>query len=732
MDSIKRFRDFRRKSAVQPVGNVDKFDEEEGQARQEIYWGVKTEKLKYLIDPMSRPKRIWNICMILLVFYVALTLPFEAGFKIDFVGWYRGVSYAVDALFAIDLCLSFLTTYQDPETHFFVNDYNRVASHYLRGWFTIDMLSIFPFEIFAIGKGADNGWTRSFRNVRLLRMSKVLKNVKGASDSGVSNAVRLGWMVIVFCMVIHWSACAFAGVAIYWAERDHDEGHDHAEHELPMNSWIGYYEEQNRWESKTSSRYAAALYWAAMSTTTVGYGDVVPQNNGERMINAFTMVMQAIIYAVIFGNIGLYVDNLQRHETNYQEAVGALVAYVKDISLPTDLQRKVLAYHDYVWSKNRGQEGHQLGDIPHRVQVEVAVVVHGKMMKSNSAFSDAQDSFINAAVLALKFTVCLPNEFVYQEREPAEDIYFIGHGQVGVFREGLHGSERGELAVLKNGAHFGEIPMLLARKNERWVEEDWLKKKRKRKKGTRLLTSFRLQSVRGFAYCDLWKLDYETFAELLSSHPLLREKVLAIARERIIRKNWYDDEALTHKKAFKVAQEQQKRQRAFMRFQQQSGGLKDDDESKGQRRGSRLDLPNSVSLRNEKGFKILKKVQEQMADLAVKVNKLDRRSISLQAEVKSVMGMSNANSKGAERLKNLDFREVIGDKEVTDDDDQEEGIDENDHAFPIGNFLLLRTSSTQEEKSDDLNRLGSGELRRNTSFIEASYLSHLDTDGKKK
>ena len=311
-------------------------------------------------------------------------------------------------------------------------------------------------------------------------------------------------------------ACLFAGTAIYFSDWS-CELDDHPDPSTPQatDNWIGYYEAKGYWDPTSYSRYVAALYWSALTVTTVGYGDIVAQNDTERLVNSCTMVLSSLIYAVIFGNIALYVANLNRDETNYQEAVGALIAHMKDISLPPKLQQKVRAYHDYVWSKTRGRVGDTIG-IPQRVQTEMAAAVHGRMLKSNMAFTEAPAPFINAAALALRSTVCLPNEYVYRERESAENIYFIARGQVGVFRAIRDGV--GSMTVMKHGAHFGEIPMLLVKRKEddgasgangasstvngqcEWIEDDWLQTQREQKTGYRMLSRFRVCSVEMFLF----------------------------------------------------------------------------------------------------------------------------------------------------------------------------------------------------------------------------------------
>eukprot|EP01083_Nonionella_stella_P209768 760062_1 len=99
---------------------------------KEIHWGFRAKHKKYLIDPTSTPRQIWDFVIIILVFYVAITVPYELGFKPTISDGYKALSISIDALFGVDMILQFLTTFKHPETHFFVNDYKMVATRYLQ------------------------------------------------------------------------------------------------------------------------------------------------------------------------------------------------------------------------------------------------------------------------------------------------------------------------------------------------------------------------------------------------------------------------------------------------------------------------------------------------------------------------------------------------------------------------------------------------------------------------
>merc|ERR1719261_1812100 len=49
--------------------------------------------------------------------------------------------------------------------------------------------------------------------------------------------------------------------------------------------------------------YILALYWSVMTLTSVGYGDITPQNSLEYVVAVILMVIVAYVWAYIVGSI---------------------------------------------------------------------------------------------------------------------------------------------------------------------------------------------------------------------------------------------------------------------------------------------------------------------------------------------------------------------------------------------------------------------------------------------
>ncbi len=137
-------------------------------------------------------------------------------------------------------------------------------------WGIVDLLSILPsYASLVVGRSS-----RSFvilRSIRLLRVFRVLKLWRMMSDADeLSTAVwRARNKVVVFLAVLL-VAVTISGTLMYHVEADFPG------HERPDSQFTSI---------------PQSMYWAIVTMTTVGYGDVVPKTTPGKMISAVLILL---------------------------------------------------------------------------------------------------------------------------------------------------------------------------------------------------------------------------------------------------------------------------------------------------------------------------------------------------------------------------------------------------------------------------------------------------------
>ena len=125
----------------------------------------------------------WGIFVLVLVLLQAITVPLDAAFNFQILGFGE---YLVLACFIMDIGVNSVQPFPDADGNL-VLDFKRIANHYIYSpWFTFDVLSCIPFEFLA--PDAKNvSAIKTLKIFRLLRVSKAFKKIaKGAKSTGAS------------------------------------------------------------------------------------------------------------------------------------------------------------------------------------------------------------------------------------------------------------------------------------------------------------------------------------------------------------------------------------------------------------------------------------------------------------------------------------------------------------------------------------------------------------------
>ena len=114
------------------------------------------------------------------MYYVAFTKPDD----VILLYW----DNFVEINFWVDILLSFFCEFKDPETNLTERGLKQIALNYLSGWFIVDFVSVFPFNLI-LSSGYTTKLFRIFRIPRLIKLIDVgkFKSILKSLQSKESN-----------------------------------------------------------------------------------------------------------------------------------------------------------------------------------------------------------------------------------------------------------------------------------------------------------------------------------------------------------------------------------------------------------------------------------------------------------------------------------------------------------------------------------------------------------------
>lgn len=228
----------------------------------------------------------------------------------------------------------------------------------------IDLLAIMPFYLTFLMPW-DLRLLRIFRLVRFFKLARYSTGLRS-----LSRAVRSEWRALTACLIIMAGLILVAGALMYAAEHTA--------------------------QPDVFGSIPQGLWWAVVTLTTVGYGDVVPVTVGGKMLGGVVMLFGLAMFALPIGIVA--------------------TAFAQEV---------------------------------HRREF----VVTWSMVARVPLFSNLDASEIADIMTLLKAQTVPPGGTISRRGEPAEAMYFIASGEVEL-------TLKGETLRLGAGDFFGEVAVL--------------------------------------------------------------------------------------------------------------------------------------------------------------------------------------------------------------------------------------------------------------------------------
>jgi hypothetical protein len=95
------------------------------------------------------------------------------------------------------------------------------------------------------------------------------------------------------------------------------------------------------------AQYIDAVYWAIVTMSSVGYGDLLPTTTDERTATIGVIVIGAFMYAYIIGSFSTIMSTMSYDSYRYDMKLRQINSYLDFIGADAELITRVQSYYAY-------------------------------------------------------------------------------------------------------------------------------------------------------------------------------------------------------------------------------------------------------------------------------------------------------------------------------------------------------------------------------------------------
>ncbi|XP_040057891.2 voltage-gated delayed rectifier potassium channel KCNH8 [Gasterosteus aculeatus] len=519
------------------------------------------QKSRFILLHYGTFKAGWDWLILLATFYVAVTVPYNVCFAVvggrdEGSGGTAprnppSVSdILVEILFILDILLNFRTTFVSTSGQV-VFDARSICVHYVTTWLFVDLIAALPFDLLYAFNISVYFGVHLLKTVRLLRLLRLLQKLERYSQY---SAVVLTLLMSMFALLAHWMACVwyFIGRKEMESPASWDVGWLHelakrlgtpyflpsltspvpvAASGFPANGsqWNVSGSEvggQGPWNSSQyhgnasggeaaaagtgggsfgvlgggpsmRSSYVTSLYFALSSLTSVGFGNVSANTDSEKIFSICTMLIGALMHAVVFGNVTAIIQRMYSRRSLYHTRTKDLKDFIRVHRLPKALEQRMLECFQTTWSVNNGIDVSELlKDFPDELRADIAMHLNKELLQL-PLFESASRGCLRSLSLIIRTSFCAPGEFLIRQGDALQAIYFVCSGSMEVLKDNT------VLAILGKGDLIGSDSL---------TKEQVIKTN---------------ANVKALTYCDLQYISLKGLREVLRLYPEYAQKFIS-------------------------------------------------------------------------------------------------------------------------------------------------------------------------------------------------------------
>jgi hypothetical protein len=347
--------------------------------------------------------------------------------------------------------INFRTGYLD-ELHVVELRPSKIARQYAKGWLPIDIVSCLPTSyitqiatamqtpderaLAAQGSGPAN--TKIFKILRLLRLAKLLrlgrikKIIKRHEEEmeGLMGVLKVAGSVLAMSYTCHLVACGWYFVGddvVPGGGLDTQPGWISSQMDDVWNAT------QDRPEVSFSTRYITSYYWAITTISTVGFGDITGNTDGERLYSIMAEMFGCLMFAVLIGALGSMMVGQKLLEEKVDKQLSELREFMQVKEIPRELRIKIRRFMETLYEQKSGfDESDVLAQLPPAMAHELLTHMYHKIISQVPMFNNLEEGAITRLCALIKPYTAMNGDLIYKRGEVGREIFIIIGGTVEI------------------------------------------------------------------------------------------------------------------------------------------------------------------------------------------------------------------------------------------------------------------------------------------------------------
>ncbi|KAL4499232.1 hypothetical protein ABPG72_006818 [Tetrahymena utriculariae] len=285
-----------------------------------------------VILPYYQSLLIWELFLVIFIFINVIKIPYEISF-LQGNFFEHNLSFVSRVVFGLNTLIIMNTAYY--ENGIIQENRSSIMLHFMKYHLAVEFItnSCLWFNPFGI------------QILRVLFMLKVItfydiieKFTESVQFSPKYNlCIKLATLLVEVIILCHIFACIWYSLGLY------------QENNGIYQNWL---RSQNLEDQLVRTKYISSLYFSVVTIGTIGYGDILPQNEIERGVLAGMAIMTCGIFAYILSNIQNVYRKYNQKQKAYIKSLTDLNNFMTNRSVNPILQQMARKYLKYIHDQN--------------------------------------------------------------------------------------------------------------------------------------------------------------------------------------------------------------------------------------------------------------------------------------------------------------------------------------------------------------------------------------------